>query len=304
MADKAAPHTPRHDSDTLAHALPPLLIEAGRVAQSVMHGVHGRRRAGPGEDFWQYRPYAHGDSAAGIDWRKSARSERVLIRENEWTAANTLWIWTQTDEGMSFRSPQVKVNKAHRAAVIALALAQLATRAGERVCPIGAPFRPDHTARAIERLARWIDPAAPARREALPPPAGLPRFSVCVLIGDFFAPARALRERIRALAARGAQGHLLQITDPAEETFPFTGRTRFEDFASDAAFTAGRAEALRDDYIERLKAHREELRQNVRRLGWTFQIHRTDAPPQTAVLALHERIGGRASAFSSAGGAA
>ncbi len=258
-----------------------------------MHGMHGRRRSGPGEEFWQYRHYAAGDDAAAIDWRKSARSHKVLVRENEWMAANTLWLWAQTDAGMGYRSEMARHGKAHRAALIVLALAGLAIRGGERAGALGAPWRPGHSQRTLERLFERIDPDAPRVREALPPLAEVARFSTCVLVGDFFAPLAELEERIRALAARGARGHLLQVVDPAEEAFPFSGRTRFEDFGSDEAITLGRAEALRDDYRRRLAAHREALEALCRRIGWTFQVHRTDQPPGRALMALHGRIEGR-----------
>ncbi len=294
----------RNASEALAHALPPLLVEAERVVQTVMHGVHGRRRAGPGEDFWQYRHYVRGDDAAAIDWRKSAASERVLIRENEWMAANTLWLWVQTDAGMRYRSDMAPVTKAHRAALIALALARLATRAGERVAALGADWRPDHTQAAVERLAVRFDPDAPMRQESLPPKAELPRFSTCVLIGDFFADPEELEARVRELAARGAKGHMLQVVDPAEETFPFTGRTRFEDCTGHEAMTVGKAEALRREYMERLAMHRDRLSALARRLDWTFHIHRTDAPVQRPLLALHAHIGGHVAMPHARGGAA
>jgi len=294
----------RNASEALAHALPPLLVEAERVAQTVMHGVHGRRRAGPGEDFWQYRHYVRGDDAAAIDWRKSAASERVLIRENEWMAANTLWLWVQTGAGMRYRSDMARVTKAHRAALIALALARLATRAGERVAALGAGWRPDHTGAAVERLAGWFDPETPMRREDLPPKAELPRFSTCVLIGDFFADADELEARVRELAARGARGHMLQVVDPAEETFPFTGRTRFEDCGGREAMTVGRAEALRREYMERLAKHRDRLSLLARRLDWTFHVHRTDAPVQHPLLLLHAHIGGHLAMPHARGGTA
>jgi uncharacterized protein (DUF58 family) len=280
----------RRDADALAHALPPLLMATRRTARATAHGSHGRRRTGPGEDFWQYRPYAPGDSAQAIDWRKSARGERVLVRETEWMAANTLWIWVQTDAGMHERSHMATTSKLQRAALLALAVARMVTRAGERVAPLGAPFRPDHTARALERLARWFNPAEPARVEDVPPVTDVPRFSSCLLIGDFFADPERLEERVRRLAARGASGHLLQVVDPAEETFPFRGRTLFEDTGGEARLLVGRAEELRAAYRERLAAYRARLRGLARRLGWTFAVHRTDASPATALLALRARL--------------
>ena len=57
----------------LADTMPRLVLEARRVASTVIHGLHGRRRAGPGENFWQYRRFISGESAASVDWRRSAR---------------------------------------------------------------------------------------------------------------------------------------------------------------------------------------------------------------------------------------
>ena len=57
----------------IAAGLPDLLVEARRVASTVLAGWHGRRVAGPGETFWQYRPFTPGEAAATVDWRRSAR---------------------------------------------------------------------------------------------------------------------------------------------------------------------------------------------------------------------------------------
>ncbi len=295
-------------AEGLAQTLPALLLAAERVAEIVMHGVHGRRRAGPGDEFWQYRPYAPGDAAASIDWRKSARAERAYVRETEWTAANTLWLWVQQDAGMGWRSHLAKESKHERALLLALALARLAQRAGERAGALGAPFPPDHTRMAFERLGEWwwrrrpeVRDAMNATREAdgseradvglsLPPVVELPRFSSVVLIGDFFADPTLLRQRMKRLAASGARGHLLQVVDPAEESFPYEGRTHFLDMAGARGFLSERAEDLRAAYQSRLQALRDELSMQARRLGWTFQVHRTDQPPQTALLALYARL--------------
>jgi len=46
---------------SLSQGYPALLAEAERVAAVVASGVHGRRRAGQGETFWQYRNYQSTD---------------------------------------------------------------------------------------------------------------------------------------------------------------------------------------------------------------------------------------------------
>ena len=81
-------------AELLSANLPPLLIRAERVAATVSQGVHGRRRVGQGETFWQYRRYEAGDPIQKIDWRRSAKSEPVYIRENEWEAAQSVWLWS------------------------------------------------------------------------------------------------------------------------------------------------------------------------------------------------------------------
>src|SRR5262245_36392058 len=73
----------------LLTAIPRLVLEARRVAASVFHGLHGRRRAGPGENFWQYRRFMSGEPASRVDWRRSGRDDHLYVREREWEAAHT-----------------------------------------------------------------------------------------------------------------------------------------------------------------------------------------------------------------------
>ena len=68
---------------------------AERVAMTVTQGVHGRRRVGSGEAFWQFRRYQPGDGADQIDWRQTAKTDRVYVRETEWEAAQSIWLWCE-----------------------------------------------------------------------------------------------------------------------------------------------------------------------------------------------------------------
>src|SRR5215472_8820812 len=94
----------QHRAEQAAAALPPLLVAATRVAATVAQGVHGRRRVGQGETFWQFRQYQPGDSAQRIDWRESAKSQRLYVRETEWEAAQSVWLWRDASASMDYAS--------------------------------------------------------------------------------------------------------------------------------------------------------------------------------------------------------
>src|SRR5499425_2800335 len=142
-------------SRELASQMPRLILEARRVAATIIHGLHGRRRAGSGENFWQYRRFVSGEPAARVDWRRSARDDHLYVREQEWEAAHTVWIWPDRSPSMYFASPLARDSKLYRTLVIALALAEVLVEGGERV---GIPglMRPTGSRNIIERIAQAI----------------------------------------------------------------------------------------------------------------------------------------------------
>jgi uncharacterized protein (DUF58 family) len=272
-----------------SRVLPPLLVEAERIAATVILGEHGRKRAGPGESFWQYRPYSFGDSTQRIDWHKSARSDRVFIRENEWEAANTLWVWASPSISMDFNSHLSRVTKRERARLLALAVASLAVRAQERVSALGSPYAPDHARTQLVKIADWF---LKGQGSALPSFTRMPRFSSAVLAGDFFDRLEDITKALTPLAQAGVKGHLVQVVDPAEETLPYAGRVEFHEMAGPVKFLSAKAETLRGAYADKLAKHRAGLADLCNRLGWSFSIHRTDESPTTMLLSLHALISG------------
>ena len=234
------------DAFGVADRLPDLVLEAERIAANVSHGIHGRRRAGPGETFWQFRQFASTDSAQTIDWRRSASSDQLFVREREWEAAHTVWLWPDMSASMNFKSHLAAVTKRDRALVLMLAAAELLVRGGERVAMLGLT-EPTASRRAATKLAEAIAQAAHRNMaaESLPPAARLSRFSGTILFGDFLDPIEVIRNRIEALASGGVSGHLVQVLDPAEETLPYSGRTEFIGTEGGENWIAERAETLR-----------------------------------------------------------
>lgn len=282
----------------LAEHLPDLLIEADRIAQTVAHGIHGRRRAGPGETFWQFRTYEPQDSAQFIDWRRSASSDHLYVREREWEAAHTLWLWPDLSPSMNFQSHLATTTKQDRAVVLMLALTELLVRGGERVGLLGIT-PPYASRRASTRLAEALasHTESPLLVSGKPSQARVSRFSGLVLFSDFLDPIDSVRESIETLAASGASGHLVQILDPAEETLPYEGRTEFLGLEGGESWVADRAESLRARYQARLKAHRDELQALATRLGWSFLLHHTDRAPTEPLLTLTMRLEGHESGY-------
>jgi len=277
----------------LADRLPDILIEAKRIAQTVAHGIHGRRRAGPGETFWQFRQFGLSDTARQIDWRRSASSDHLYVREREWEAAHTIWLWPDLSPSMDFASHLSDTTKRERAIVLMLAAAELLVRGGERVAFLGLTH-PTASRKATSLIAEAIlaHQSSPALTATQPPKTPLTRFSGALLFSDFLDPIARTREHIEALAAEGAVGHLIQILDPAEETLPYEGRTEFLSPIGEDRWVADRVQSLRPRYMERFEAHRAELEAFTKRLGWSFLVHHTDRPASEPLLTLIMRLQG------------
>ena len=288
-------------AEWLAATLPPLLVRAERVAATVTQGVHGRRRVGSGDTFWQFRRYEPGDSTQRIDWRRSAKSDTLFVRESEWEAAASVWLWCDCSPSMRYRSSPALSEKAERAALLVLALAALLVRGDEHVALLGSGVSPRPGRSTLSRMAlmleRKLGARAPTEREAgkagqesLPAYELLPRHAQLVLVGDLLAPLEEIDSLVRRFASRGVKGHLLELGDPAEETLPFAGRTRFEGLEGEGEILIRRVEAVRESYGSRRAAHRAGLATIARAVGWDFTSHHTDQPPERALMALYARL--------------
>ncbi|NQV56822.1 MAG: DUF58 domain-containing protein [Rhodospirillales bacterium] len=279
-------------AEILSANLPPLMVAADRVAATVSQGLHGRRRVGQGETFWQYRRYEWGDPVAQIDWRRSAKSDTVFLRENEWEAAQSVWIWSDGSPSMKFSSARDIPEKSERADLLALAVASLLVQGGEHIAALGRRMIPSTGRSALLMLAQAMEErnAAADQTASLPPFEPLPRYGRAVLFGDFLEPKEELYKAIGRLADRGVRGHLVQVLDPAEHSLPFGGRTRFEGMEDEGSALIGRVEGVRGDYQQAMEKLQLGLKDIARSTGWDYQLHMTDHPPEAALLRLYTAL--------------
>ena len=249
----------------------------------------GQAQARP---FGNSGPFCPVSRRREFDWRRSAREDRAFVREREWEAAHTVWIWFDRSPSMQFVSSFAQASKIDRAGLLALAFADLCVRGGERAGLLGLT-RPLATQGVVERFAEAIATEERLRgpsQAALPPALPAAPRSMVVLIGDFLSDPEDVARAIRAVSAEGAIGELVMIVDPIEESYPFSGNTEFLHPAGSLRVLTPRAQNLRDAYLTRLAAHREAIRGTCARSGWGMSIHRTDGSPAEILLALRMRL--------------
>lgn len=285
--------TLRERSEAEASRLPPLLARAEHLAGTVLLGDHGRRRAGLGDDFWQYRPAQIGDSRRLIDHRRSARGDQQFVREREWQIAQSVMLWVDQGASMRFASDKNLPIKADRARLLGLSTAILLVRGGERVGLTGTTLPPRRGNAQVIRLAQaWsedsdIDYAPPEHRAMIP-------HARAVFMSDFLGPMDEVELALTKAADRGVRGVLLQVLDPSEENFPYRGRTIFESVGGTARHETLKAGDLRDRYLDRLAQRKDALTQLCRATGWQLGLHHTDESAQTALLWLYRALDGSA----------
>ena len=268
-----------------------MLARAEHLAGTVLLGDHGRRKAGLGDDFWQYRPAQPGDSRRMIDHRRSARGDTQFVREREWQIAQSVMLWVDQSASMRFASTKDLPHKADRARLLGLAIAILLVRGGERVGLTGTSLPPRRGNPQILRLAEAFsldseaDYAAPESRAMIP-------HARAVFISDFMGDITGARTALTKAADRGVKGALLHVLDPAEESFPFQGRTIFESIGGTLVHETLKANELKARYLERLAERKGELQSLCAATGWQYSVHHTSDSAQSALLWLYRALDG------------
>jgi uncharacterized protein (DUF58 family) len=276
------------DARHLSSVLLPLLLAAERVASAVHQGTHGRRRAGQGESFWQFRRYDMGDAAQRIDWRQSARSDKLFIREREWDAAQSVYLWADPSGSMRYTSQKYQPTKAERAQLLMLAFASLLLRGGEKVIWLGDKPITVTGKNGLERIATAVDFAREGNSQ--PPPIRLVKHAHMVLASDFLMPPAVFDALMHRYAAMNLKGVLLHILDPAEQNLPFEGRVEMLGCENEAPLLLPNAASLRAAYREKMQEHQERLMHVAHAAGWFYLRHVTNAAPHGALLQLFQYL--------------
>jgi uncharacterized protein (DUF58 family) len=274
----------RAEAESVARHLPGLNFKA-EASEAAHIGSAGRRRAGTGDQFWQYRRFTHEDSPDRIHWRRSAKGNELFVRESELETARTVLFWADDAPGFRWKGADDLRTKAQEAILLMLTLAILMSRDGERIGALGSGRTPGFGKRALDRLT---DDLLRGTHGQFPP---APRKSATLLIAsDFYDPLADIKARLAPLAGHCPQGVLVAVAAPAETRFPFEGRMKLSRPGTGEERIIGRAETLREDYLRKLAEHRAGLRALAGRLGWGLVTHTVGEPLLAAASRLKAEI--------------
>ncbi|WP_273717635.1 MULTISPECIES: DUF58 domain-containing protein [Bartonella] len=263
--------------------MPYFLLQARHIANTLITGWHEQRKRGNGENFWQFRPYMEGESITRIDWRRSARDENTYLREHEWQMTQTVWLWPDQSASMHYCSRFSKISKGNHAIILTLALASLLARSGEHIA-IPNLMPPTMTSNVVERIAFALEDYSD--KNSFPDFSTITRFSHAIIMSDFLDHPEKIIQHLNVLLTKQVTAHLIEIADPAEESFPYTGHTEFFDPETKEKHIFGKAENLRKSYCKLYQARRKELVNFCARQGWSYHVSTTDQPLTETILHL------------------
>jgi uncharacterized protein (DUF58 family) len=270
----------RAEAESLAGNLPPFDQVAG-YRTTAHSGAAARQRAGHGEDFWQYRSQTPEDSAAAIDWRRSATGDELFIREHELQSARLLSLWADASPGFDWKSDAAPLTKADCARIILSAIGIRYSETGDMVGVIDGM-------NGVTSSHHLVGPMVDDFMHLEGNIPGIPRSDTAqiILASDFYGDIEGITHWVERETIEGRSGILLQIIDPMERDFPFTGRVKFRLPGSKLTKIFGRTELLKDAYMERFHARQDALASLSLKTGWQYFTHCTSDPMAPTAFSL------------------
>lgn len=273
-------------------SLPALMLKSERIANNILHGEHGKRRAGAGDEFWQFREYHQSDRPSDIDWRQSAKGDHVYTKQKEWHVTRKIFFWCAGGETMNFSSDKAILKKQESAQILCLSLALLFHKSHEQIGIYG-QTRTGRSEKALESIAQHLF-TRNSTNEELPKTHSLthPQHAIFIGVGDFLSPIEDIERHFAELGKQTQNALIIQTIDLAELELSYTGRVRFNKTNIDATNSAviNNVKSVREAYKQRINAHIASVKSLCAENNWHYVLHRTDQDITDTLKSIWEAV--------------
>ena len=277
----------REQAERIAARIPNINLRANKIAESIWTGLHSRKKVGPGESFWQFRKYEHGDPAQLIDWRRTAKTNEIFIQERELETVQNIVLWRDTSDSMNFTSDKNIDKKIERANLIIITLSIILAKSGENISLNGHKQKPLRGKSATDFISEEILKNVKNSYKEIPDISEIKNNSHVVFIGDFLLPISKLEESFKMLSNKNIHANFVHILDPSEHTLPYKGRVNFNSLEDDTSILIGNVESVKKDFISNIESHYKNLKDLILSYSWQYLSHTTSNLPEEAIRSIY-----------------
>ncbi len=279
----------REQAENSTLSLPALMIKSENIADNVIHGEHVKRKSGSGEKFWQFREYDQSDRPQDIDWRQSAKSDQIFIKQKEWQITRKVFLWCASGKTMDFRSIHTNFSKQETAQITALSIVLLLKKAKEQIGIFG-ETQTGRSEETINKIARYLynksksDDFLPSEHNLT-----LPKHAYFIGVGDFLSPITDIEKCFKTISNQTQNAFIIQTLDPEEINLNFKGRIRFKGL-NDAEEIIDNVSSIRDNYSQRMSNHIDAIKSLCHLYGWNYVLHISDNDIENTLRYIWEMI--------------
>ncbi len=274
-------------SDELSQNLPNLLSASSSLSKNILDGLHSTSFAGRGESFWQFREYQQGDTVTNIDWRKSASSKKILIKEKEKEISKNIFIYFDKSKSMHYKSSEKLKNKFFISVLLSLTLCRLFSRSSEEVYLFNEKNIPVNCS---NNIGNFKSSFLLEKNHSLPNPNYIKENSFFIIFSDFLYEITELSNFISKLKDKNVIGYLVQVLDPMELDFDFIGHNELVDMETKERLVFGNNNSFSNDYKKRFEVMKKKLIELCILNNWTNSRYTTNVKPAEILLDIANKI--------------
>ena len=275
-------------SEKIANLLPSLLSHSSILLKSLYEGLHSTRFAGKGENFWQYKEYTQGESVINIDWRKSASSKKILIKQREKELSKTVYLYFDRSYSMNYKSKGVNHNKFFLSALLTLTLCKLFSNNKEKVFIFNSDNKPINCSANINNFN--VNFLKNKKKHTFPSINQFKDKSLCIFFSDFLFDNKDFKSFLEKCKKKEIQGYIIQILDPMEINFKLSSTTMLSDLETNETLVFDKDIDVENEYIKKIKKLEYDLRNIASYSNWKYYKLSTDKDINKFILSLSKSI--------------